>query len=666
MRVGGISLIALSILPAAALLGQQSDPPQFRAGVELIQLDVTVLDDNRRPVRGLTASDFTVLEDGTPRPIRAFTPVELVTRTRTTEAVWASEVPPDVATNNIDRREGRLVVILMDRTIPVQEGTLTARRIATAAIDALGPDDLAAVVSTSNGAVRDSTIQNFTSDRTRLLRAINAADPSTGFSYEARQVWERLGDKLGLNPLSDGRCLCGLCVPETMTRVAEAVQHVPRRRKLLLFIGTNIIWQTNRAVADYLGNPDPGCETRLEDARNALFRAVDRANLTVHAIDPQSLINIGPQTQASTPSYTDLPGRPAQKQRLDGQEKAMRELLEGQQNIRLVPDRTGGRTVINRNDPDRTVPEIYRETEAYYLIGFERGTSGRPSVPRAIDVKVGRRGLRAYAQRQYVPEQVASRATPAASAQDALSRLLPSAAVPLSLAVTAFATPDSAKAIVRANIDTGAFARRDGTPAPLDISLLATDRTGQPVASARQTSTIPAASPTATRPAEVSVHTQLELEPGDYAIRVAVSDPAAGTVASVFSDVTVPKFDSAPLTLSSVSIESAAGSSAAPSPTTRRVFTRADRVRAVAQIYQGTSRSEPIVPVTMRVQIVDAKGTAVRDQSLPFSEASFTNRRADCAMAIPVANLPAGEYVLKLEASTPRQQAGRALRFAIE
>jgi hypothetical protein len=137
-------------------------------------------------------------------------------------------------------------------------------------------------------------------------------------------------------------------------------------------------------------------------------------------------------------------------------------------------------------------------------------------------------------------------------------------------------------------------------------------------------------------------------------------------VASVFSDVTVPKFDSAPLTLSSVSIESAAGSSAAPSPTTRRVFTRADRVRAVAQIYQGTSRSEPIVPVTMRVQIVDAKGTAVRDQSLPFSEASFTNRRADCAMAIPVANLPAGEYVLKLEASTPRQQAGRALRFAIE
>ena len=56
----------------------------------------------------------------------------------------------------------------------------------------------------------------------------------------------------------------------------------------------------------------------------------------------------------------------------------------------------------------------------------------------------------------------------------------------------------------------------------------------------------------------------------------------------------------------------------------------------------------------------------MRDQSLPFTEKTFTNRRADCVVPLPIANLPAGEYLLKLEASLDRRAAGRALRFAVE
>ena len=80
--------------PSSFLAQGQSDLPQFRAGVELIQLDVAVLDDKRQPVRGLTASDFTVLDNGVATPIRAFTPVELAAAHASTEAVWAEEVPP--------------------------------------------------------------------------------------------------------------------------------------------------------------------------------------------------------------------------------------------------------------------------------------------------------------------------------------------------------------------------------------------------------------------------------------------------------------------------------------------------------------------------------------------------------------------------------------------
>jgi len=198
---------------------------------------------------------------------------------------------------------------------------------------------------------------------------------------------------------------------------------------------------------------------------------------------------------------------------------------------------------------------------------------------------------------------------------------------------------------------------------PLQISVMAVDPTGKVVASATQNSTV--SQPTSAS-SDVNVQSHLELMPGEYEIRAAVSDPAASTVASVFADVSVPKFASEPLSLSGVMVDSAANATTTPSSTTRRSFKRGERVRALLQIYQGTSRTEPIVPVSMRVQILDAKGSAVRDQSLPFAEAAFTNRRADCVITLPLSSLPAGEYLLKLEASADRRTAGRALRFAVE
>ena len=212
---------------SAVLAQEKVDQPSFRSGVELVQLDVTVLDDRRRPVRGLTVDDFTALENGVRRPIRAFTAVDVPARTRAQEPVWAKEAAADVATNQIAEREGRLVIILMDRSIPYMGGTVQAQKIAIAAVDQLGPDDVAAVISTS-GAY---TPQTFTSDRTRLVRAINQRDWST---------------ESGLFPWSidgggDPRCFCGLCVLETLTNVSEAVRNIPRRRKLLLFIGRGIV-----------------------------------------------------------------------------------------------------------------------------------------------------------------------------------------------------------------------------------------------------------------------------------------------------------------------------------------------------------------------------------------------------------------------------------------
>src|SRR5690606_12947816 len=202
--------------------------------------------------------------------------------------------------------------------------------------------------------------QNFTSDRTRLLRAIEQRDWSTGTSAEAQEIDAAThgGFEGVFTSLTDGRCLCGLCVPDTITRVAEALEDVSRRRKSLLFIGSDFVVQAGPQVQQ----AEIGCGQKLEDAREKMFAALDRAGVTVHGIDPGGLATVGPTSQASS----TLDGGRAFSRR----PQAVQEQLVSQNNLHVVPDHTGGRTVMNTNAPQARVPDIVRESQSYYLLGF--------------------------------------------------------------------------------------------------------------------------------------------------------------------------------------------------------------------------------------------------------------------------------------------------------
>jgi hypothetical protein len=80
-----VRTIAILVIAATGAAATQSQPPAsppapqatFTTRVDVVQFDVTVLDKDHRPIRGLTASDFTVLENGAPQPIVAVVPIEL-------------------------------------------------------------------------------------------------------------------------------------------------------------------------------------------------------------------------------------------------------------------------------------------------------------------------------------------------------------------------------------------------------------------------------------------------------------------------------------------------------------------------------------------------------------------------------------------------------------
>src|SRR3970040_925683 len=90
-------------------LAQQT--PVFRTRVEVVQLDVSVLDKHRQPVRGLTEKDFTILQDGKPQLIVGFSTFDMDDAAPPAVG-WMRDVPPDVTTNEL-RPESRLWILVM-------------------------------------------------------------------------------------------------------------------------------------------------------------------------------------------------------------------------------------------------------------------------------------------------------------------------------------------------------------------------------------------------------------------------------------------------------------------------------------------------------------------------------------------------------------------------
>ncbi|MGE5834528.1 MAG: VWA domain-containing protein [Acidobacteriota bacterium] len=74
--------IALALTAQPRAVAQDVTPqnqPTFRALTSLVPLDVRVLDRNGRPIVGLTAADFTILENGAPQKIGHFSAMALAT-----------------------------------------------------------------------------------------------------------------------------------------------------------------------------------------------------------------------------------------------------------------------------------------------------------------------------------------------------------------------------------------------------------------------------------------------------------------------------------------------------------------------------------------------------------------------------------------------------------
>lgn len=636
------------------LAGFASEPTQnppsalqpFRTGVDIVQVDVSVLDRDRRPVRGLAATDFTILEDGKERPVVAFSAVDLPAAA-TPAASWMRDVSPDVV-SNAGPLEGRLVVILMDRTMRPQL-QIMGRRVAKAAIDALGPGDLAAVIYSGPGVP-----QNFTADRSLLLAAVNR--PFT-------TLWDR---DMG-NP---GECYCGTCTLEAMTQVADAVRDVSQRRKTLLFIGDYV------GIVNWRYDPpiEVDCEPVIRDARDKLTRAAEAANLTLHAIDPRGLevgLPDASMARAANPLISSVAPRSGVGARLDA--------------LRVLADITGGRAVLNTNAPGEAMASVMRETSSYYVLGFQSADTTREGRAHKIEVKLSRRGVRVQSRRTHgsAPE-VASRTIAAgdlpAELTDAVKDLLPRTGLDMTVTAAPFASAGRTEAevivAVRVREPQHPIEPAGHTPRELETVEIFTgafDRDGRNVAWLTQRVDVkPGAGPDGFH---YDALARLQLRPGRYEIRVAAQHRRAERAGSVYAYVDVPEFAKAGLWLSGIVLASPATQLATPAdavadlspvvPTSQREFAQGDNVTVFVRAYQGGGNAT--ASVSMRARIIDAASRNVFDHETALQAADFIGERgAQVQIDLALERLAPGPYLLTIEATRgAKDTARRDVRFAV-
>ena len=174
IAIASIAASAVSIAPSAQTAQQ---PPTFRSGVELIEVDATVLDRDGNPIPDLQAADFAVTVDGEPR---AVVQAQFISLRAPAGNTLPADSPAEDAgyTSNADADPGRLIVILVDEeSIPFGEG----RHVMHAAaefVDGLSPGDRVSVVAMPQPGV----YIDFTSDHDRVRRAVEGMSGlGTGF-----------------------------------------------------------------------------------------------------------------------------------------------------------------------------------------------------------------------------------------------------------------------------------------------------------------------------------------------------------------------------------------------------------------------------------------------------------------------------------------------------
>jgi len=603
--------LVLVLLLTAGVVAQEQKPapaepppqqPIFRAGTDLVRVDVTVTQRGDEAVSDLTMEDFEISEDDVPQTVETLKFIR-VDGTRTSNLDEPLEIrSKEHALLEASREDVRLFAIFLDdyHISKRPDITLPLREALTKFINQLGPNDLVALMEPL------TTLYDlkYTRSKSDLLARIRNFEGRYGETFPVKSVIEeaQLSQRNWME-------LRGGVTLSALKALATQMGGLRDGRKSILFFSQG-----------------PG--VRPGSLNDELMREIDeaasRGNVTIHVIDPRPLGSVG---------------------------------FGGDTVLRRLAADTGGRAIVNTNDPMQQLAGVMADASAYYLVGYAPTRRANDGKFHEIKVKVKRRGVRVTARRGYW-----------AASEKEMTAAAEAAATPVNVGLTTALSSLSDSVNTRAvSIWTG-FAKADAKntrvmfawemnqPAPPEkparLEIQPVDETGK--------ETMPA-QVIGGAPGELPLMARFDFPGGRQRLRFTSLTASGDVIDRWVQNQVVPDFSKQSLVLSTPKVLRArnmiefraieSNPTASPTASTRLAVT--DRVLIDVE-YQSVGQTPQI-----KVDLLNAKGDLLQKLATP------PPADGRLRMLLPVASLAQSTYVLRIEATAGDETAQQWMAFRV-
>ena len=647
MRTTGVVVAALALTVAASARAQTDAPTAtFKAGIELVTLDVSVSDKNGQPVRDLLAADFTVKVDGKLHRVVSAQHVSFdVEAGRKTATARAGE--ESFFTTNIGPPEGRMIVIAVDQSNIRTGAVQLLLRSAAAFVDRLSPADQVAFIAFPPPGPE----VNFTTDRLRVKQAMErvvgsqqeyAGRFNIGL-YEAIAIADRY-DELLFKQVADRECASRSAVelPECQREVRSEAAQRARFAGQESGIAVNALQLLLRRLAVLDGTKAMVMISEglvLDELNSAMdevarLAALARTSLNVLLMDVA-------QNDVSTSRLPPSPSqdRALQTAGLEGMSMSARGSI-----ARVYGD---GKAAFDR---------LSSELSGYYVLGVEQAATDGDDKRHRMDVAVRRKGLTLRSHRAFVTASTEARAAaPADRLVEALSS--PFAVADLPLRLTNFslqepADPSKVRVIVAAEVG------QAGAPAGnYTVGYVLFGPDGRTVTSGTQKLRLEPVDGQPDAPLEYQFTTVVD--PGVYTLRFGVVD-AQGRRGSVVRDIRAWKTQGVEFTVGDLLVGNAsAGGDGLSKP---QVEPRVHEAQMNAYLELYASDRAAFDGTTVSVDVAEEPDApALTTTSASFFKGPHPTTVVASA-AVPTQALPPGRYVARARIARGETPVGVLLR----
>lgn len=408
------------LLSVAAIAAAQQVEPVYRAGTQLVQVDVEVRNE-KGAVRGLTKDDFILQDKGKAQAISLFAMNETGP-----DAPKAAPLPAGVVSNRINadgESAENAVVILFDRLNIIDPPGSTSSSSSTAggAFSALAAGaqaragrQILEVLASLKPSQRvglyslfqDLTVvRDFTEDPTPLIESAKrllSSTPETAPTPEGQALDKSLRDALTTG------------IPLDQTVRAEITQRAFRgiaRRMDGVQGRKSLIWIVSSFPLTF-GN-DASRRSNDEAEVNAVANELSDANVAVYAIDPRGAGTGLGQASTDTARGTQQEGHLMNGRggaggglgSLDASSQSV-STLSGPQAMETIASQTGGESLISVNDISRPIRDVIDTSSVSYTLGFYVDGKALDNKKHELTVKLAKKaetaGAKALYRRSYI------------------------------------------------------------------------------------------------------------------------------------------------------------------------------------------------------------------------------------------------------------------------